>query len=85
VQVAERGGAPAYLIEDENAIAAEWLDGKHSVALSAGASAPEVLVERVVARLRSLGFSNVEDVEVIPEDVRFTLPVELVPFATVRS
>jgi len=55
------------------------------VALTAGASAPEVLVERVVDRIRALGFSNVEEVEVIPEDVRFTLPAELVPFtATAR-
>jgi len=85
VQVAKRGGAPAYLIEDENAIQAGWLTGKQSVALSAGASAPEVLVERVVDRLRALGFANVEDVEVIPEDVRFTLPAELVPFASLAA
>ena len=85
VQVAERAGACAHLIEDEDAIKPEWLDGVQSVALSAGASAPEVLVERVVNRLRALGFSNVEEVEVIPEDVRFTLPAELVPFVAVRS
>jgi 4-hydroxy-3-methylbut-2-enyl diphosphate reductase len=85
VQVAERAEARAHLIEDENAIKPEWLDGIQSVALSAGASAPEVLVERVVNRLRALGFTNVEDVEVIPEDVRFTLPAELVPFVAVRS
>jgi 4-hydroxy-3-methylbut-2-enyl diphosphate reductase len=80
VQVAKRAGAPGYLIEDEDAIQPDWFAGVHSVALTAGASAPEVLVERVVNRLRALGFSNVEEVEVIPEEVRFTLPAELAPF-----
>ncbi len=84
VEVAERAGARAYLIEDEHGIRAEWLTGVAGVALTAGASAPEVLVERVSARLQELGFSRVEEVEVIPEDVRFTLPAELAPFAAVR-
>ncbi len=85
VQVAERAGARAYLIEDENAIEPAWFDGVRGVALTAGASAPEVLVERVAQRVRSLGFTNVEDVELIPEDVRFTLPAELVPFTQLVS
>jgi 4-hydroxy-3-methylbut-2-enyl diphosphate reductase len=80
VEVAERAGARAYLIEDENTIEPRWLAGVAGVALTAGASAPEVLVERVSARLQELGFTRVEEVEVIPEDVRFTLPAELVPF-----
>jgi len=84
VEVAERAGARAYLIEDEHGIRAEWLTGVAGVALTAGASAPEVLVERVSRRLQELGFSRVEEVEVIPEDVRFTLPAELAPFAAAR-
>ncbi|MCI0401918.1 MAG: 4-hydroxy-3-methylbut-2-enyl diphosphate reductase [Acidobacteria bacterium] len=84
VEVAQRAGARAYLIEDENAIDAKWLDGLTRVALTAGASAPDVLVERVSRRLEEMGFTSVEDVEIIPEDVRFTLPSELVPFATAR-
>jgi len=80
VEVAERAGARAHLIEDEHAIEPRWLEGVAGVALTAGASAPEVLVERVSTRLQALGFSRVEEVEVIPEDVRFTLPAELVPF-----
>ncbi|HXE74580.1 MAG TPA: 4-hydroxy-3-methylbut-2-enyl diphosphate reductase [Candidatus Xenobia bacterium] len=84
VEVAQRAGARAYLIEDENAIDAAWLKEVTRVALTAGASAPDVLVERVSQRLQELGFANVEDVEIIPEDVRFTLPSELVPFAVVR-
>ena len=61
-----------------------WLAGVAGVALTAGASAPEVLVERVSRRLQELGFARVEEVEVIPEDVRFTLPAELAPFAATR-
>ena len=85
VEVARRAGAQAYLIEDENAIENGWLNGVLAVALTAGASAPEVLVERVVERLRALGYANVEDIELIPEDVRFTLPAELVPFASLTA
>jgi len=84
VEVAQRAGARAYLIEDENAIDREWLVSVSRVALTAGASAPDVLVERVSRRLQELGFSSVEDVEIIPEDVRFTLPSELVPFVVAR-
>ncbi len=84
VEVAQRAGARAYLIEDENAIDRAWLTSVSRVALTAGASAPDVLVERVSRRLQEMGFSSVEDVEIIPEDVRFTLPSELVPFASVR-
>ncbi len=84
VEVAQRAGARAYLIEDENAIDRAWLVSVSRVALTAGASAPDVLVERVSRRLQEMGFSSVEDVEIIPEDVRFTLPSELVPFASVR-
>jgi 4-hydroxy-3-methylbut-2-enyl diphosphate reductase len=84
VEVAQRAGARAYLIEDENAIDAGWLDGVTRVALTAGASAPDVLIERVSRRLQERGFSDVEDVEIIPEDVRFTLPSELVPFTISR-
>ncbi len=84
VEVAQRAGARAYLIEDENAIDAGWLEGVTRVALTAGASAPDVLIERVSRRLQELGFTSVEDVEIIPEDVRFTLPSELAPFAATR-
>lgn len=81
VEVVKGAGGRAYLIEDEHAVEPAWLEDAQAVALSAGASAPEVLVERVAERLRALGFTNVEDVEVIPEDVRFNLPTELVSFA----
>ncbi|MFQ5816740.1 MAG: 4-hydroxy-3-methylbut-2-enyl diphosphate reductase [Terriglobia bacterium] len=82
VEVAERVGARARLIENEQAIEPAWLAGVSRVALSAGASAPEILVDRVSERLRQLGFTHVEEVELIPEDVRFTLPAELAPRAS---
>ena len=78
VEVGENHGVAGHLIDDEGDIAPEWLGGVHSVTITAGASAPEVLVERVVARLREeFGFGRVEEVEVIEENVKFPLPAEL--------
>ena len=82
VEVAKMAGADSYLIDNAGAIEPGWLDGRERIALTAGASAPERLVEQVVERLGEMGFENVEDIEVIPENVRFTLPEELVPFST---
>jgi 4-hydroxy-3-methylbut-2-enyl diphosphate reductase len=65
------------LIEDEESIRPEWLDGVESVGVTAGASAPEVLVERITRRLRDLGFDRVRELELMAEDVRFMLPAEL--------
>ena len=56
----------------------EWLLGVKTIALTAGASAPECLVEEVVKFLGTEGFSNVQEVEVMPENVRFGLPPEIV-------
>lgn len=81
VEVANMVDTEAHLIDNASAIEPRWFENRNTVALTAGASAPERLVEEVVDRLRELGFGNVEDIEVIPEDVRFTLPDELVPFA----
>lgn len=78
VEVASRFGNRSVLIEDENSIDTAWLDGVDAIGLTAGASAPEFLVERITERLRQLGFENIEEVELIEEDVRFSLPVSLV-------
>jgi 4-hydroxy-3-methylbut-2-enyl diphosphate reductase len=67
-----------HLIEDETHIRPEWLENVQSVALTAGASAPEVLVQRVIEHLARQGFNNLEEVEVIDEAVVFPLPLELV-------
>jgi len=77
VEVAHTLETKSYLIENAKAINSEWLEGVKTVALTAGASAPEVLVEQVVEFLNSKGFTNVEEVEVMPENVRFGLPPEI--------
>lgn len=77
VEVAQRVGVVARLIEDANDIDESSLEGVKSIGLTAGASAPEVLVEQVSQRLSAFGFTNHRDLELIREDVRFTLPAEL--------
>jgi 4-hydroxy-3-methylbut-2-enyl diphosphate reductase len=81
VEVSQRGGTPARLIEDAGDIDPAWLVGIERVGLTAGASAPEVLVQQVSERLASLGYGDQKDLEFIREDVRFTLPPELVAIA----
>jgi 4-hydroxy-3-methylbut-2-enyl diphosphate reductase len=75
VEVSAGAGTPAYRIDDADAINAAWLDGVSTVGLTAGASAPESLVQQVVAALRlRFGFTRVEEAEGIDEHVRFILP-----------
>jgi 4-hydroxy-3-methylbut-2-enyl diphosphate reductase len=59
----------------------KWLEGVRRVGLTAGASAPEVLVEQVSQRLAECGFTDQRDLDLIREDVRFTLPAELATIA----
>jgi 4-hydroxy-3-methylbut-2-en-1-yl diphosphate reductase len=77
VEVARSRGADAYLIDDETDLDPAWLEGHESVGLTAGASSPEVLVDRVFDRLAEFGFDLREDVEIAREDVFFRLPAEL--------
>jgi 4-hydroxy-3-methylbut-2-en-1-yl diphosphate reductase len=78
VEVAQACGAGAHLIEDADAIREAWLEGVGVVGLTSGASAPEPLVEAVVARLQARpGGAVVETVQVIDEDMQFALPREL--------
>jgi 4-hydroxy-3-methylbut-2-enyl diphosphate reductase len=81
VEVAERAGVSARLIDDATGVRPEWLEGVSRVGLTAGASAPEVLVEQVSQRLASFGFTDQRDRDLIREDVRFTLPQELAVIA----
>src|SRR5579862_2777267 len=74
VEVALRAGCPAYLIEDETELHPSWLDGVATIGVTAGASAPEALVSRVVAALAPV---SVEERHVISENVLFTLPQEV--------
>ena len=78
VEVSRNLGTIGYLIDNSQAIDPKWLEGVENVAVTAGASAPEILVEDVVNYLRQNGFENVEEVEVMPENVRFGLPPEIV-------
>jgi len=78
VEVSTNLGTPSYLIDTSSDIKPEWLSSVNTVALTAGASAPEVLVEQAVDFLKSQGFTNIQEVEVMPENVRFGLPPEIV-------
>ncbi|HEY7099269.1 MAG TPA: 4-hydroxy-3-methylbut-2-enyl diphosphate reductase [Terriglobales bacterium] len=78
VEVARNLATTSHLIDNYRNIKPEWLEGVGTIALTAGASAPECLVEEVVQFLRTKGFSNVQEVEVMPENVRFGLPPEIV-------
>jgi 4-hydroxy-3-methylbut-2-enyl diphosphate reductase len=77
-EVAEQFGVPAYLIDNAGQIDPAWLTGRKRVGVTAGASAPEVLVDEVVARLRELGAGSVRTLDGTPENVNFPLPRELV-------
>jgi 4-hydroxy-3-methylbut-2-en-1-yl diphosphate reductase len=78
VEVSRNLGTSSYLIDKADDIQAEWLEGAASVAITAGASAPEILVQDVVRFLQGKGYGSVEEVEVMPENVRFGLPPEIV-------
>lgn len=77
-ELAERFAIPSYLIDSYRDIQHEWLQGVEAVGITAGASAPEILVTEVVSYLQGLGATEVEELTVIEEDVEFLLPKELV-------
>ena len=74
VEVAQTAGTPAYLVPDETYLDPAWLEGVEVVGVSSGASAPEVLVERLLEKLAELGYGAVETREITTEDVTFSLP-----------
>ena len=78
VEVSRNLGTSSYLIDKADDIQSEWLEGAATVAITAGASAPEILVQDVVEFLQGKGYGSVEEVEVMPENVRFGLPPEIV-------
>lgn len=77
VEEAQKSGAQAYLIDDCHDIQKSWLESAHVVGVTAGASAPEILVEQVVDHLKSHGARSVEEFETIKESVHFALPANL--------
>lgn len=76
-ELAEREGVEAYLIDGAIEINPAWVEGRKRVGVTAGASAPEVLVRGVIERLRELGAHHVAELEGEPEDMVFALPKEL--------
>jgi len=89
VEVCEKAGVPAYLLDDCSEIDPDMLNGVDTVAVTAGASAPEHLVEELITHLRHRGYTDLEEAEIKEEDVRFTLPADLESFTprlhTVRT
>ena len=79
VEVCEGAGVPAYLIDDYREVKPEWVGSARTVAITAGASAPDYLVQELIESLRSdYGFGDLEEITLKDEDVRFSLPSELV-------
>ncbi|RVT88272.1 4-hydroxy-3-methylbut-2-enyl diphosphate reductase [Inhella crocodyli] len=76
-ELAERLGTPAYMVDDAGQLEAAWFEGRPRVGLTAGASAPEVLVEAVIARLREMGATSVRKMAGVEEHIRFPLPLGL--------
>ena len=76
-EIAEKAGIPGYLIDGPEDLREEWFVGKKAVGVTAGASAPEILVERVVAKLREWGGEAPTNLEGQSESVVFSLPKEL--------
>jgi 4-hydroxy-3-methylbut-2-enyl diphosphate reductase len=74
VEVARVAGTPAHLVPDETHLDPRWLEGAEVVGVSSGASAPEVLVDRLLEKLAELGYGDVETKVVTTEDVTFSLP-----------
>jgi 4-hydroxy-3-methylbut-2-enyl diphosphate reductase len=73
-EVAHNLGVDAYMVDNADELKPEWLLGKQRIGVTAGASAPEVLVRGVIDRLTQLGASSVEDLQGIAENVVFPLP-----------
>jgi 4-hydroxy-3-methylbut-2-enyl diphosphate reductase len=80
-EVAANQGIAAYMIDNARELRPEWVAGKIRVGVTAGASAPEVLVQEVVARLQVLGATDVSELSGITEHVTFPLPRNLIPAA----
>jgi 4-hydroxy-3-methylbut-2-enyl diphosphate reductase len=73
-ELAERLGRPAYMVDDADALQASWFVGAARVGLTAGASAPDILVQQVIARLRELGAMSLRKLDGVVETVHFPLP-----------
>ena len=77
VEVCQKSGVPAYLLDDCSFLQDEWFTGVEAVSVTAGASAPEHLVQELIESLRDRGYAQLEELDTVDEDVRFQLPHEL--------
>lgn len=76
-ELAERVGVEAYLIDAAEEIQPQWIEGKQCIGVTAGASAPDVLVQGVLQRLKAMGANGLKELEGEPESMVFALPKEL--------
>lgn len=76
-EVAAKVGVPAYLVDDADGLKTEWLEGRVNIGITAGASAPELLVQGVIAQLHEMGAGNVTELQGIEENIVFPIPKEL--------
>ena len=76
-EVADNLGVEAYMIDNAGELQSDWLKGKQRIGVTAGASAPEVLVEEVIAQLKKLGAKNVRELSGSLETIVFPVPKEL--------
>ena len=76
-ELSNKLGTDSYLIDNATDIEPTWLEGKQVIGVTAGASAPEILVQEVVARLKELGVTQANEDQGKPETVEFSLPKEL--------
>jgi 4-hydroxy-3-methylbut-2-enyl diphosphate reductase len=77
VEVAQNAGIQSYLVDDERDLNPQWFAGVETVVVTAGASAPEHLVQSLIAALGPFGYNRLEEVEIKREEVRFNLPTNL--------
>jgi len=73
-EVAQKNGTESYMVDDASQIDPLWVEGKNRIGVTAGASAPEVLVQQVIARLKALGVNSVRELDGVQENVTFPLP-----------
>ncbi len=73
-ELSRKRGVPGYMVDDASELKDEWLEGVQSVGLTAGASAPEILVQQVIERIKALGATSVRKMQGIEETVKFPLP-----------
>jgi 4-hydroxy-3-methylbut-2-enyl diphosphate reductase len=81
VEVGDNFGVRSYLVNDRSDVNPGWLDGVTNIGVTAGASAPEHLVRELIDFLRGFGYLDLEEIELVDEDVRFSLPSELTVIA----